>query len=145
MGKNVLDDKTKLCYNVVIGGKKMKLQEPKTVIDYINGVAKLYAERGTTSNDEDKELVNKKIRAYIDKYGNKTAKWSELEEAFAYCISSYVGVNESYASATESKLAILLRLLKQTGNISNSDYESALKQFKAINRDYKIERNKNNG
>lgn len=119
--------------------------KPKTINDYINEVAKLYAERETTSNEEDRAIVTKKINDYVDKYGNKSATWEDAENAFAYGISSYIGVNETYVRATESKLAIVLRLLKQAGNISNSDYDSAIKQFKAIDRDNNISREKENG
>jgi len=123
----------------------MAPNKPKTINDYINEIAKLYAERETTSNEEDRAIVTKKIKDYVAEYGKKSATWEDVENAFAYGISSYVGVNETYVRATESKLAIVLRLLKQTGNISNSDYESAIKQFKAIDRDNNISREQENG
>lgn len=123
----------------------MAPNKPKTINDYINEIAKLYAERETTSNEEDRAIVTKKIKDYVAEYGKKSATWEDVENAFAYGISSYAGVNETYVRATESKLAIVLRLLKQTGNISNSDYESAIKQFKAIDRDNNISREQENG
>ena len=123
----------------------MAPNKPKTINDYINEIAKLYAERETTSNEEDRAIVTKKIKDYVAEYGKKSATWEDVENAFAYGISSYVGVNETYVRATESKLAIVLRLLNQTGNISNSDYESAIKQFKAIDRDNNISREQENG
>lgn len=124
---------------------KKEFKEPKDLMDYIEGYAKLYAERETTSNEEDKALVNKKIADYKEQFGNRQASYSSLDEAYINLVAWFTGDSNNVVRATESKFAILLRLLKQTGIISNKDYESAVKQFRAINRDYKIKVVKDNG
>lgn len=123
------------------------------ILSFINGVAKLYADEKAAKDSKDKTKLSKakqNIVDYTEEFGNKTATYKEVEEAFAYAISTNLDIEQhlrtSFIKATESKLMVFLRLLLQSHSISNSDYESVVKQFRAINRDYDLDKDtKTNG
>lgn len=117
------------------------------ILSFIKGVAKLYADEKMAKDSKDEQAIKKahqNILDYTDKYGDKTATYKEVEEAFAYSVSTNLDIEQhlmtALIKATESKLAVFLRLLLNSHSISNSDFESIEKQFSAINRDYNLEK-----
>lgn len=109
------------------------------IIDYINEVAKLYKKVGTErENTPAKKEAQKELDAYIGKYGNKQATYKDIENSFVYLLDTCVTILNAYNKASDSKLMVFANLLKGTNQITNSTYESLIKQFNAINRDYHV-------
>lgn len=108
------------------------------IISYINTLAELYADRKSAKDEKEKKKAEASIKSYKEIYGGRSVTLQEVEEAFAYAVQSGIAVSVNSAKASESKISILLKLLKQNNVITNSAYESAVSQFRSINRDYYI-------
>lgn len=111
---------------------------PRKIIGYINHVAELYSELGSATTESDKQELNKKIKTYIKDSGADFVTYADVEEAFSYLLSTTVDVCANYNKAVDSKLMVIITLLKQNSNISNKTYDSVITQFNAINRDYHV-------
>jgi histone H3/H4 len=126
----------------------MPNKENLKIIDYINKTAKFshdVAEAKAKGSGREVEEITAKMQKYQQENSKKTATYSDIESAFAYELDTAIQIMANYNRAEDSKILLFANLLKQSNNISNSAYDSLQKQFTAINRDYHILEENNNG
>lgn len=126
----------------------MTKDKKDNIISYINKVADLYAKRHKAEENKDQaelETISKQLLDYKKNIGKRSATYADVEESFAYLVSTVAGLNTYYNKAVDSKLNILLNLLKQQNTISSSTYDSVMEQYKAINQDYHVDEGEKDG
>lgn len=121
------------------------VDELPAAVNYVNTVAKLYADYSKAKTESEKDYAETRLKQYQVDVGGTPATWSDAEEIFSYCFEQTAQVAANYFTAIDSELLILVRLLKQKNLITNSEKESVEAQFRAIKRDYHILGDSKNG